>query len=488
MQSTHPTLKKVSLALGIFVLTMLIQAVYSVSISPLYDFEGVDSAIYEYMGLNWYMGGMPYYDLFEGKGPLIFLINAAGWAISDRGWGIYLLQCINYTLVVLLWIKIAELFADKKKALLAVLTTGAIYLLMNEEGNLTEDWCMLPISYSMYLLARMVRDERVPKLWEFLLAGIGAGLVTMTRMNNMPITVLLGLYTAYYLVRQKQIGRLMAITVVALAGWLIPVAAFAAYFYARMGWAGVDWLYYGTIGFNLDYARNHDASLVPMLVKAGYWAAVALLLWLMRKQGMKQKRYMLLAALLFVLSYAVFGKSLYMHYFMIVLPILVMVFALAYEAGEKSTWVLLAVLLIADVGVGANDMWQYLTSNGHYYARNYNEESDRLLSMIPKQDRDSVFNYYDEFLQTAALKRNRIMQCNRAMGRMPLEVSQRMYDETHLQLEQQQPKWIVFSRTWFTPEDSLYVNQHYEQVGQTQYDLDREYLFCYDQVKLYKRK
>lgn len=478
--------KNILLMLGIFVAMLAFQAVFSICVSPLYEFSGVDSAIYEYMGYAWYLGKMPYYDVFEGKGPLLFLINAIGWAIDEHGLGIFLLQCLNYTFVTMMWLKIARLFATGWRAVMAVVLTLAIYLLLNEEGNLTEDWCMLPISYSMYLLVRMVRDDIIPSRWEYALAGFGAGFVTMIRVNNMPLTVLLALYTVVYLCSRRQYAEVWKSGLSMFGGFLLPIVGFVAYFFIRWGLLGLQWLYFGTIGFNLDYAANHDASVAPMLVRVVYWSSVGIFLYMGRKTLLSDRRYLVLYLLACSLSYAVLGKSLYVHYFMIMLPIAVYVASMAWEAHSRLIWVMLVAVLAGDVCVAVSNM-QYLDGNGRYYPKDFNPESDQLVAQIPEEDRDSVFNYDDEFTQVAILKRNSVMQCNRSLGTLPNRVSERYDKETHNQLYELQPKWLISSRPWSSLRDSIYVANHYEMVYETNYDLSDEYMFCQGQVRLYRR-
>lgn len=470
-----------------FLLTLLVQLIYSISISPLYGVDGFDSAVYEYLGLAWTMGKFPYYDIFEGKGPLLFLVNALGWTLHDRSVGIFMLQTINYTLVCLLWHRTARLFTSGWQSLLSVAMTLAVYILFNEEGNLTEDWSMLPISYSMYLLLRSMTTRSLPCGWEYFLAGIGAGAVTMIRMNNMPITVTLALYTMYILLRDRAYRDLITKALTMFAGFLIPILAFTAYFYAKWGSMGVDWLFYGTVWYNFDYAQNHDGSTMPIYSRIGYWSSVILLLFASRKAMLRDKRFLCMSLLLYVFTYAVLGKSLYPHYFLIVLPVILLSSSLAFSQRDRFIVAYLVCCVPFMLFKGWSNM-QYIGSNGEIFPTNIHAETDRMFALIPEADRDSVFNYNDHFVQLAQMKRHGIMQCNRIVGLMTLNLSRRLHDETCHQLSEQSPRWVIASREWTTAEDSTFMSDNYELVHTTSFDMSREWWFCDNQMRLYRRR
>ena len=55
-------------------------------------------------------GKVPYKDLFEQKGPLLYLIYGIGYLIShDTFLGVYLLEVISYTILAIFFLKLLEL-------------------------------------------------------------------------------------------------------------------------------------------------------------------------------------------------------------------------------------------------------------------------------------------------------------------------------------------------------------------------------------------
>ena len=66
-----------------------------------------DQAIYQYIGHLITEGQMPYVDAFDHKGPLLYLIYAAGCLISEK-WGAWLINYIFMTAIIGVSFKIAH--------------------------------------------------------------------------------------------------------------------------------------------------------------------------------------------------------------------------------------------------------------------------------------------------------------------------------------------------------------------------------------------
>lgn len=70
---------------------------FSYSTSPVYSISwGHDSAVFQIIGKGWLDGYIPYRDLFDHKGPLLFLINAVGYMVGGKN-GLFVLQCCFMT-------------------------------------------------------------------------------------------------------------------------------------------------------------------------------------------------------------------------------------------------------------------------------------------------------------------------------------------------------------------------------------------------------
>lgn len=92
----------VLLALSSAVITVF--SVYTTPISPYY---GNDSAFFLLMGKGVTQGKIPYLDLYDQKGPMIFYVNALGYLLTGNRYGIFLMQIVNLTAAYLIVYRLA---------------------------------------------------------------------------------------------------------------------------------------------------------------------------------------------------------------------------------------------------------------------------------------------------------------------------------------------------------------------------------------------
>ena len=131
-------------------LSFVFLLIYSDSTSPLFFKQGWDSAIFKVMGLGILEGKLPYRDIFDHKGPLLFYINALGQWIIPGKTGIFILENLFLSTTLLFIVKTASLFVDKGKSYLI-----AIFFLIGlsgllDDGNLSEFYILPFISVSLY--------------------------------------------------------------------------------------------------------------------------------------------------------------------------------------------------------------------------------------------------------------------------------------------------------------------------------------------------
>ena len=78
-----------------FVISILFMLCLSTSTSPLYNIPYAgDTAMFQTIGKYWAEGSLPYVDLWDSKGPLIFAVNALGYLLTGQRWGIMIIQVI----------------------------------------------------------------------------------------------------------------------------------------------------------------------------------------------------------------------------------------------------------------------------------------------------------------------------------------------------------------------------------------------------------
>ena len=99
----------------IIIAILLVASIFTLLIcsknSPLYPYnDWVDGNAFFTMGKGMFNGKVPYKDLFEQKGPLLYLIYGIGYLIShDTFLGVYLLKLFHIQFLAIFFLKLLEL-------------------------------------------------------------------------------------------------------------------------------------------------------------------------------------------------------------------------------------------------------------------------------------------------------------------------------------------------------------------------------------------
>ena len=79
-------------------LSFIFLAFFSVSTSFLYDYpKSIDSHVYQVIGKLWNEGYLPYVDVWDHKGPVIYFINAIGYALTGNKYGVFIIQLFFFS-------------------------------------------------------------------------------------------------------------------------------------------------------------------------------------------------------------------------------------------------------------------------------------------------------------------------------------------------------------------------------------------------------
>ncbi|OWR28480.1 hypothetical protein CDO73_18185 [Saccharibacillus sp. O23] len=150
--------------------------------SPLYPLnDWVDANSFFTMGKGMAHGLVPYRDLFEQKGPLLYFIHTLAYWISDRSFlGVYVFETISFAFFLYYIHKIVALFLDVRYSLLALPFFAAVMLNLPSftHGDSAEEFTMPLLAFSLYALLRYFKETYPdPPPYAMLLAnGVAAGM------------------------------------------------------------------------------------------------------------------------------------------------------------------------------------------------------------------------------------------------------------------------------------------------------------------------
>lgn len=262
----------------------------SSSTSPLFDFPLFygDSAVFQIIGKYWVQGKLPYIDLWDLKGPVIFAINALGYWLTGDNNGVFIVQVIFLTAALYLAYSWVSRFASNFWSI--VLTSILLFhtVSLGGRGNTIGEYCLpllLLCFYRIFIWLHETEQSKEKKhdwRWTLFYGGVFA-FCALSRLTNA-----LGLFGAILfvsgtLIVAKQWKNLLYNALAFSLGFLFVLLPFVLYFYH---FNALYELWYGTIAYNLEYAQPNAAQSVTFIkalqdcfIQRPYLADTALLLF-----------------------------------------------------------------------------------------------------------------------------------------------------------------------------------------------------------------
>ena len=304
----------------------------------------MDSGVFMYSGQVILGGGAPYVDAWDHKGPLIYYLNALGLLIANGLTGIMVLEWL--LIIAALGLAVTLLLPAANRLWISFLLVAfvASYLqLFGSQyiGNYTET-LQIPfnlIAYALlarWLIARSDPQLSAPPLWVVALAiGFAGGVAAMARVSNGT-----GVFAAALVLMVLAIDRWRTIALYVTAGGLLVVLPMVLVLLSK-GALGEGIEQY--LSYNFIYlTASEESSQIRSLIRAARLTIVTPLFWLV-VLGIcclvltRTARHKLPAAALLIIGLAelvgvIIAGRPYRHYFLMLLPILLVFGATVWSA------------------------------------------------------------------------------------------------------------------------------------------------------------
>lgn len=179
-------------------------------------------------------GGVVYRDIYEQKGPTLYLIHTAAAWISDTSFfGVYVLEVLSLTAVLFG----ACLIGTRRRGIWAVCCDAALIaacMLVGSafsRGDSAEEFCLPYLMGTLLLAFRHYGEKDGPMQSKALfLCGLFAGTVAMIKFTILGLFVGLCLVEGIVALQAGGVKRALQSAGVFLAGMLLPIAAWCVYF------------------------------------------------------------------------------------------------------------------------------------------------------------------------------------------------------------------------------------------------------------------
>lgn len=223
----------------LFLFALLI-ITFSTTCSFLYKYHTWgDSNIFFTIGKAMLSGVMPYRDLFDQKGPVIFMLHALGAMISYKSFfGVYIIQLINCFFYLLFIYKTNSMLFNKNNYLNTLMLGVLTYTsLAYSTGDSVEEFSLAIIMYAIYVAVKSSIKDAVPSKAELVLIGITSGIIFWMKYT------IIGFYLGWILIpaikeiKSGNIGRLLVnVGFIALGVCITTGIIFALFVYNGCLW------------------------------------------------------------------------------------------------------------------------------------------------------------------------------------------------------------------------------------------------------------
>ena len=285
-----------------------------------------DQGGYATIARGWLHGAIPYRDLWDNKGPLLFLWYAASFRwLGETVVAPRVMAGLAAGLSVpFVWATARTLFGRREAVLAAALFSlsfANVYLQVTANA---EVFMLPPLTAGLWTFAMGAKGGR---LWWFLAAGVLTALAVFTRQSALWA---LGGYGAWlgalFVGHPEERPQHMKALACLVAGAVLGAAPIVAYFAAHGALYG---LWYAMFAFNWEWAGEFPlwVKLVPpMLLNASpllgglpFWALAAVGVWQLWKRG-DRRAWLVLSFLAFSEAAAQTVGKISPHYSIQLLP------------------------------------------------------------------------------------------------------------------------------------------------------------------------
>ena len=440
--------------------------------SPLGPAIGSDNAMYLTMGTALSQGYAPYTEIFDHKGPLLFILQTIPQLFTSG----YSTLAVFIQEVLFLWACLLVIARMARRtdvsALACQLIYLAVYARLLDGGNLTEEYSNLftLIGFDAMLAVFDRGDglggEAKGLFAPALILGATAMLSFMTRANNALVTVCAVGGVALCMLFARRFASLGRCALGVLAGCALAAAPIVAWLCS----CGVlEEAFYGAIIHNMMYADTGDLARKYVLfhMHYGHYAifmavltCLGALAYFIRTRRVPLALAMLLGAL--GGGYAAFiSHKFYYHYQMLAVPMTLLggmqLLALAGSLGAKKRRALTAAACAVCalwLGVYGADV-NAVRESDHAVMQDVTREALVLYDQVPEADRDSFLAYRVEpkwYVGAKALPCNRFYFLQEILA----QADPAVMDEIVASFGEKPPKWIVlfYNREFGPPYDA----------------------------------
>lgn len=476
----------------IIVSSFLLLIFFAKSSSPFSTKSGSDYGIFCTFGDFWLNGGIPYKDLFDNKGPYLFLIQLIGQWLSHGKWGIFLLEVLNLSFCIELLYRVGTMLLYKARKIyiiISLLFFLLFYVLTLNSGNSCESWSLPFVLLPLYLsLKDILSEAKEYSYTHTFIYGVCFGIISMIRINNAAIIAGIAIGLSYIYIKRKLLKSLLCNIGVFILGMIISVLPAIIYF------AFYEALYdmlYATFIYNIKYKEVWEFYGISSIISNSKLLSPLLLSilvsFLYDKKTKRNTSPIILSASL--ACYFIFCQgATYLHYFMVVIPLFYIMFVMVSIFSP----IIRSAFFIIPIIIWVNNYYCQLRIVGLLFMNkeitiHTPQEIFTQFQATANAPIDNIYHldpfwlYWDFLYQVDRRPAGKYFTQQEEISK----VDQYVHDDILFQFEKADPNWIISSKRL---EESILKNQYnkYSLIDSIEITIQHDSMYLYKQRTIEK--
>lgn len=442
------------------------------------SYSSIDSSVFRTIGMYMSKGFMPYKDIFDHKGPIIYIINYIGTLISFNK-GIWYIEFIFMFTTFVFMYKIARLCVNKFFSCLTLFIIAISFVTFFEGGNLTEEYALPFIAISLYIFLNYFINNKVNKTG-LIFCGASFAATCLLRLNMVSIWIVFSIAVLIKSIKEKKYIELrtfilyfllgISIVVIPIFIWLIKNNAFSLFL--------KDYII-----FNTMYVNNDVMSTTSNKIKSFLYFAQYLLVYISvigsiyeycRKKNIINISY-LISIIFTIMLISMSGRNSN-HYGMILIPLMVYPISklLSIIENNKKKNKLPLLILGYTLLIIVLPVWKDMLVNckSYYIQRNDNYENGIVQLIKENTSENSLITVYGNANLYYVLS-NRL-SASRYSYQFPVgNTNPIIFDEYFADLEQNHPEMIIVDEPMSERMSSFIENNNYKLISNNIYIINK---------------
>lgn len=294
MMETKNKIKNWKVLLISFIISILFLTICSNN-SFLYAFnDNQDINWYITMGNGLLEGKIPYRDLFEHKGPIVYFIFSIFCLFGNPYRVAWIVEIICFTMFLFFSFKLMTKFINEKRALLSIVIAAFMCLTSNffvVGGGAVEEYCLPIFMYMLLCFFEFVHEKKKFTWVRSFLWGILIGVLFLIKFTLLAFPAIIYIYLLVVMIKEKRYKELINLTLLFALGVVVIAMPILIYFIANNAFKDFFTIYlYDNL---VRYTRSVDLinNIFLICIFGFFTFAITVLGIILHKKKHKSEKY-----------------------------------------------------------------------------------------------------------------------------------------------------------------------------------------------------